>query len=79
MAMFKDSRGGLYGIGDGPKNEFKWRSTEKWGEPIALFTGKKKMPVPQANWNETVMVTISQEDPLPLTILSLVPQIEAGG
>lgn len=79
MAMFKDSRGGLYGIGDGPKNEFKWRSTEKWGDPIALFTGKKKMPVPQANWNETVMVTISQEDPLPLTILSLVPQIEAGG
>lgn len=79
MAMFKDSRGGLYGIGDGPKNEFKWRSTEKWGEPIALFTGKKKMPVPQANWNETVIVTISQEDPLPLTILSLVPQIEAGG
>ena len=79
MVMFKDSRGGLYGIGDGPKNEFKWRSTEKWGEPIALFTGKKKMPVPQANWNETVMVTISQEDPLPLTILSLVPQIEAGG
>lgn len=79
MAMFKDSRGGLYGIGDGPKNEFKWRSTEKWGDSIALFTGKKKMPVPQANWNETVMVTISQEDPLPLTILSLVPQIEAGG
>ena len=79
MAMFKDSRGGVYGIGDGPKNEFKWRSTEKWGDPIALFTGKKKMPVPQANWNETVMVTISQEDPLPLTILSLVPQIEAGG
>lgn len=79
MVMFKDSRGGLYGIGDGPKNEFKWRSTEKWGDPIALFTGKKKMPVPQANWNETVMVTISQEDPLPLTILSLVPQIEAGG
>lgn len=79
MAMFKDSRGGLYGIGDGPKNEFKWRSTEKWGDPIALFTGKKKMPVPQANWNETVMVTISQEDPLPLTILSLVPHIEAGG
>lgn len=79
MAMLKDSRGGLYGIGDGPKNEFKWRSTEKWGDPIALFTGKKKMPVPQANWNETVMVTISQEDPLPLTILSLVPQIEAGG
>lgn len=79
MAMFKDSRGGLYGIGDGPKNEFKWRSTEKWGDPIALFTGKKKMPVPQANWNETVMVTIRQEDPLPLTMLSLVPQIEAGG
>lgn len=79
MVMFKDSRGGLYGIGNGPKNEFKWRSTEKWDAPIALFTGKKKMPLPQTTWSDTVMVTITQDDPLPLTILSLVPQIEAGG
>ena len=79
MVMFKDSRGGLYGIGNGPKNEFKWRSTEKWDAPIDLFTGKKKMPLPQTTWSDTVMVTITQDDPLPLTILSLVPQIEAGG
>ena len=79
MVMFKDSRGGLYGIGNGPKNEFKWRSTEKWDAPIGLFTGKKKMPLPQTTWSDTVMVTITQDDPLPLTILSLVPQIEAGG
>ena len=79
MVMFKDSRGGLYGIGNGPKNEFKWRSTEKWDAPIDLFTGKKKMPLPLTTWSDTVMVTITQDDPLPLTILSLVPQIEAGG
>ena len=79
VVMFKDSRGGLYGIGNGPKNEFKWRSTEKWDAPIDLFTGKKKMPLPQTTWSDTVMVTITQDDPLPLTILSLVPQIEAGG
>lgn len=79
MVMFKDSRGGLYGIGNGPKNEFKWRSSEKWDAPIDLFTGKKRMPLPQTTWSDTVMVTITQDDPLPLTILSLVPQIEAGG
>ena len=79
MAMFKDSRGGVYGVSDGPQNEFKWRSTEKWGNPINLFNGKKKMPLPQATWNETVTVKITQNDPLPITIISLVPQIEAGG
>lgn len=79
MAMFKDSRGGVYGVSDGPQNEFKWRSTEKWGSPINLFNGKKKMPLPQATWNETVTVKITQNDPLPITIISLVPQIEAGG
>lgn len=79
MVMFKESRGGLYGIGDGPKNEFKWRSTEKYGEPVELYTGKKDMPIPQANWDKTVMATITQPDPLPLTILSLVPEVQAGG
>lgn len=79
MVMFKDSRGGLYGINDGPKNEMKWRSTEKYDTPIKLFTDKKKIIIPRANWDDTVMVTITQPDPLPLTILSLVPQIEAGG
>ena len=79
MVMFKDSRGGKYGINDGPQNEFKWRSTEKYGEAIELYSDKKEMPLPQTNWNKTVMVTITQDDPLPLTILSLVPEITPGG
>lgn len=79
MVMFKDSRGGKYGINDGPQNEFKWRSTEKYGEAIELYSDKKEMPLPQTSWNKTVMVTITQDDPLPLTILSLVPEITPGG
>lgn len=75
--LFKASRGGEYGFTK--LDEIKWRSTERWGAPIELFDGKKQMIVPNATWEMTQMLTIKQKDPLPLTVLSVVPEIEAGG
>ena len=60
-------------------DEIKWRTNEPWGEPINLFTGKKKLTVPSANWEETRQITIRQDSPLPMTVLAIVPEIEAGG
>lgn len=77
--MFKDSRGGLYGCNEKHLDEIKWRSTENWGQPIGLFTGKQKVVIPHATYDQTVKIYIRQEEPLPLTILSLVPEVEAGG
>lgn len=77
--MFKDSRGGRYGCDDNHLDEIKWRSTENYGQPIQLFTGKKKFIVPHSSYDNTLKIIIRQEDPLPLTILSLVPEVEAGG
>ena len=75
--LFKATRGGEYGFTK--LDEIKWRSTEHWGAPIELFDGKKQMIVPNATWEMTQMLTIKQKDPLPLTVLSVVPEIEAGG
>lgn len=76
IAMLKDSRGGVYGMRDDALDKIKWRSNEAYGEPIALKTEKVKIVVKSASWSETQQVIIKQPDPLPMTVLSLIPEIE---
>ena len=57
-------------------DEFKWRSNEDYGEPIDLQTGKFKVTIKSATYDETQQIIIKQPDPLPMTVLSLIPEIE---
>jgi len=77
--LFRDTRGGLYGVGENRLDAIKWRSTEKYDNPIELYSGKRRVVIPGASYEDTVYLTIKQTDPLPLTILSIVPEVEAGG
>ena len=77
--LFRDTRGGLYGVGEKRLDAIKWRSTEKYDSPIALYSGKRHVVIPSASYEDTVYLTIKQTDPLPMTILSIVPEVEAGG
>ena len=77
--LFRDTRGGFYGVGEKRLDAIKWRSTEKYDNPIELYSGKRHVVVPGASYEDTVYLTIKQTDPLPLTILSIVPEVEAGG
>lgn len=74
--LLKDSRGGLFGMKENELDEFKWRSNEAYGEPISLQTGKFKVTIKSATYDETQQITIKQPDPLPMTVLSLIPEIE---
>lgn len=74
--LLKDSRGGLFGMKENDLDEFKWRSNEAYGEPISLQTGKFKVTIKSATYDETQQITIKQPDPLPMTVLSLIPEIE---
>lgn len=74
--LLKDSRGGLFGMKENELNEFKWRSNEAYGEPISLQTGKFKVTIKAATYDETQQIIIKQPDPLPMTVLSLIPEIE---
>lgn len=58
--------------------EFKQRSTENYGQPIDLLTGRAEIPT-SSNWEEPGRVFIRQTDPLPLTILGIMPNVQAGG
>lgn len=74
--LLKDSRGGLFGMKENELYEFKWRSNEAYGEPIGLQTGKFKVTIKSATYDETQQIIIKQPDPLPMTVLSLIPEIE---
>lgn len=74
--LLKDSRGGLFGMKENELDEFKWRSNEAYGEPISSQTGKFKVTIKSATYDETQQIIIKQPDPLPMTVLSLIPEIE---
>lgn len=77
--LFKNTRGGLYGLSKEKLDEIKWRDTEAYGQPTKLFTGKKKIVLPAAGWDETQQLIIKQDAPLPMTVLAIVPEIVPGG
>lgn len=79
MVMFKETVGGKFGFADNAMDEIKWRSTEAWGTPVALYSGKKKITLPQANYEDTLMLTIKQDAPFPMTVLSIIPEVLPGG
>lgn len=74
----QESRGIFAGPDLEHLKEYKQRSTENYGEPIELLTGRAEMVIP-ANWNNDGRVVIRQSDPLPLTILGVMPNVHAGG
>jgi len=52
--------------------EFKLRNDESYDDPVALKTDVVDVPI-QSDWNSNGRVFIRQIDPLPLTILSVIP------
>lgn len=57
--------------------EYKQRSTEAWGEATRVYTGDIEI-TPQWDWDDHGNVVIKQFDPLPMTILAVMPEITVG-
>lgn len=53
----------------------KWRSTEKFGEAPRSFSGVKNVVLPTLAEN-VVTVCIRSDDPTPMTVLALMPQLK---
>ena len=77
--MFLDTIGGLFGWDESAMDEIKWRTTEPWGTPVNPYSGKKKITLPQSNYEDTLMLLIKQADPFPMTVLSIIPEVLPGG
>ena len=57
--------------------EYKQRSTEAWNEAIGLYTGDIDMIAPP-DWNRSGGVYVKQFDPLPVSILAVMPELVLG-
>lgn len=79
MLLFKESTGGRFGLKENKMDEIKWRSTEAYGEAVQLFSGKQYIWMPSATYEDTVQITVKQNEPLPMTILAVVPEMQVGG
>ncbi|MGX1353367.1 hypothetical protein AB7M49_006988 [Bradyrhizobium elkanii] len=78
----QDTRGIFLGPYDGERDskylvEYKQRATEAWNEAIQLYTGDIRM-TPQWDWNTGGSMVVKQFDPLPMTILAIMPDVTVG-
>lgn len=73
----QDSRGLKVGPFFNSLSEIKERTTEKMGQPIALFTGDQRV-VLSAGYNVPGQICVQQDYPLPSTILALIPEASVG-
>lgn len=80
----EQTRGIFIGPRDGSRDderslvEYKQRSTEAWNEAIQLYTGDIHI-TPHWDWTDGGNIWIKQFDPLPMTILAVMPDISIGG
>lgn len=78
----ENTRGIFIGPYDGDRDseklvEYRQRSTEAWNEAIAMYTGDIRM-TPHWDWNTSGSVWVKQFDPLPMTILAIMPDVTVG-
>lgn len=76
------TRGIFVGPYDGSRDsvhlvEYKQRSTEAWNEAIRLYTGDVPITTPW-DWNTNGRTVVRQFDPLPMSILALMPDVKIG-
>jgi hypothetical protein len=78
---FKDSRGGFAGsdpAGATLREVKQTPGSSVFGAPIGLYSGTADVDV-GAQWSRTGRVTVEQRDPLPMTLLAIIPRLEQGG
>ncbi|MER9628382.1 hypothetical protein [Mesorhizobium sp. M0296] len=79
----QDTRGIFLGPKDGGRDdvntlvEYKQRSTEAWNEAIQMYTGDIRI-TPHWDWSDGANMWVKQFDPLPMTILALMPDVTLG-
>ena len=71
------SRGLLVGPTSSKLVEMKQRENEVMGAPTELLSGKKEIHL-KPDWNSNGRIVLRQVNPLPMTILAIVPDVELG-
>lgn len=78
IIRFLNSRGGWLGPNEDNLNEIIQRSDEPLGSPIDLYTGDYDQTI-NSQYDDGGRVFYRQTDPLPITILAIIPSVTFGG
>lgn len=78
VLRLENSRGGWVGPDSSRLAEMKPNHPPLWGDPKGLLTGDEKI-IMRSGWDTGGRVWIRQSDPLPLTVLAVIPEVTYGG
>lgn len=73
----QDSRGLKIASQGEPLVEFKERTTEPMGVPVAAYTGDRRVQI-FTKMDVPGQILVQQDDPLPATVLALIPEVVIG-
>ena len=73
----QNSRGLQIGYDSDSLVEIKERTTQPYGQPIPLITGDERLLIPPS-WNIEGSVWIRQGNPLPCSVLAVIPEVRVG-
>ncbi|MBF8177807.1 hypothetical protein [Herminiimonas contaminans] len=76
--VVEDTRGLMYGEDADSLWEFMQREEENYDEPVKSATGMYE-GLMSTSWSKEGTVLIRQNDPLPATILAIIPDVTVGG
>jgi hypothetical protein len=74
----EESRGGKIGYDSDHLTEFKQRAYEPYGTATSLKTGDISVTMP-STWRSEGSIFFRQDDPLPMTLLAVIPEVSVGG
>ncbi len=74
---FLNSRGGRVGRDADNTDAILQRANENYGQPIELFTGEVRKTI-GSTFKSGASITILQRDPLPMTVLAVIPVVSIG-
>lgn len=75
---FERSLGGWYGPDLDHMRELKYGLAPSYGQPPEWLTGDKDVMM-SPSWNKDGQIVLQQRDPLPMTVLSIIPDVVVGG
>lgn len=76
--ILEESRGIFAGKDADNLLEYKQRASENYDDPVSVLTGIADIQI-IANWNKGGRIFVRQSDPLPLSILAVIPELTVGG
>jgi len=77
VLRMQDTRGGFVGPTGGRQVEMKLRQSEDYNEATGLFTGDIEVAL-KGKWGKAGSLTVTNPDPVAITVLGLLPDVQVG-